>query len=263
MKKIDIQFLPLNGGRFISRGRGRHPTRKIDSDELIYVIHGKLDVFEEQQIFSVKSGEWLILRKGRKHGGLNDYGNDLSYFWIHFVDENGFLANFPSKGAAVHEDELSSYFHLLINEQQLEDTDIESQKLLMLLIFRELQRSKKLDNKSISVTPLAEAAHQIIKLRYTETLNVEIISSELKCNAEYLGRIYRFYYGKSIIQEINDLRIDYAARLLSNSSDSIKEIVFRSGFNDPAYFRRQFVRHYALTPAKFRKKYRYGNINSN
>ena len=98
MKKIDMQILPLNGGRFISRGRGKHPIRRIDSDELIYVLHGKLEIFEDKQIFAVNAGEWLILKRGRRHGGLSDFGKDLSFFWVHFIDENNFLSD---SGASV------------------------------------------------------------------------------------------------------------------------------------------------------------------
>lgn len=263
MKKHDIQLLPLNGGRFISRGSGKHSTRRIDSDELIYVIRGKLDIFEEKQIFSVHAGEWLILRKGRRHGGLSNYGKELSFFWVHFIDENNFLDSFQQHGRVLHGEELSGFFQSFIRESQFEDTDMETQKLLMLLIFRELQRSHHISAKVNTVTPLAEAAHQIIRLRYAENLNMELICKELKCNSEYLGRIYKFHYGESIIRSINNLRIEYAARLLIETTDSVKEILFRSGFNDPAYFRRQFVRKYAVTPLQFRRRYNRGHINSN
>ena len=73
-----------NGGRFISRGRGQHPTRRIDSDELIYVLRGELAIFEEKQSFRVAAGEWLFLRRGRRHGGLALYPRNLSFFWLHF-----------------------------------------------------------------------------------------------------------------------------------------------------------------------------------
>ena len=262
MQKIDIQLIPLNGGRFISMGRGTHPIRKIDSDELIYVIYGQLDIFEEKQLFSIHAGEWIILKKKRRHGGLSDYSQDLSYFWVHFIDENGFLEHIPQTGKVGHEEELTNYLQLLINEQKFENSDLESQRLLMLLIFRELQRSKEFKNKIGNSSPLAESAHSLIKLRYTEALTVELISHELKCNAEYLGRIYKFHYGKSVIREINDLRIAYAARLLRTTNLSIKEIIFRCGFNTPIYFRRCFIRTYAVTPVKFRRQYISGHVNS-
>jgi len=74
-----------NGGRFLSRGQGRHPTRRIDSDELIYVLKGELSMFEDDRSFRVTAGEWLILRRGRKHGGLAIYPRNLLFsgciFW--------------------------------------------------------------------------------------------------------------------------------------------------------------------------------------
>ena len=43
----------LNAGRFISRGKGRHATRVIDSYELILVIAGTLRMFEEESEFAL------------------------------------------------------------------------------------------------------------------------------------------------------------------------------------------------------------------
>ncbi|HBP06964.1 MAG TPA: AraC family transcriptional regulator, partial [Lentisphaeria bacterium] len=51
----------LNAGRFVSRGRGRHGTRVIDSYELIYVDAGKLEMFEAGRTFRLSAGEWLLL----------------------------------------------------------------------------------------------------------------------------------------------------------------------------------------------------------
>ena len=59
MLKTDFHF--INGGKFISRGSGRHTTRTLDSMELIYVIGGTLDMFEEDVEFHLKTGDFLYL----------------------------------------------------------------------------------------------------------------------------------------------------------------------------------------------------------
>ena len=74
----------LNGGLFVSRGKGTHPTRVIDSHELIFVRSGILELFEEERRFRLGPGEALVLWPGRRHGGAAPYPPDLSFFWIHF-----------------------------------------------------------------------------------------------------------------------------------------------------------------------------------
>ena len=75
----------ISAGRFISRGKGRHITRVIDSYELILVVSGVLEMFEESRRFRVAAGEYLVLSPGRRHGGIGAYGADLSFFWCHFL----------------------------------------------------------------------------------------------------------------------------------------------------------------------------------
>ncbi|MGP0806328.1 AraC family transcriptional regulator, partial [Escherichia coli] len=42
-----------NGGLFISRGVGRHPARRLESWEIIFVEKGRLAIQEEERIFLV------------------------------------------------------------------------------------------------------------------------------------------------------------------------------------------------------------------
>ena len=58
-----------NAGLFVSRGGATHPTRVIDSHELILVKEGCLDMWEKDQSFHVEAGQSLHLWPGRRHGG--------------------------------------------------------------------------------------------------------------------------------------------------------------------------------------------------
>ena len=262
MEKFSFQGTTLNGGRFFSRGRGRHPERRIDSDELIYVVSGELAIYEERNDFQLRSGEWVILRRGRLHGGLKEYPPDLSFFWLHFVGDDDFLDRLPQHGRAVRPERLADYCQNFIAEQQEKESDAESLFLLFSLIMRELQRSEDVTLQQGSLSPLALAAQKIIRLRYVEMLTTELLAAELHCNTEYLGRVYRLNFGETISETINRSRVEYAAKLLSSTDLSIKEILQQCGFNDPAYFRRRFVRHYAMTPGKFRLLCTAGKVNS-
>ena len=67
---IYVATLPVkarNGGFFISRGKGEHPDRVIDSHELIFVTKGVLSIIEGNHRFDIKEGESLILWPHRRH----------------------------------------------------------------------------------------------------------------------------------------------------------------------------------------------------
>lgn len=249
-----------NGGRFISRGRGQHPTRRIDSDELIYVLRGELAIFEEKQSFRVAAGEWLFLRRGRRHGGLALYPRNLSFFWLHFRALDDWLDEIPQQGAAENPAALAAYAQNFLNEQSRIEPDPRILDLLFQLIVCEIRRRGAAP--AGRVTPLAEAARQHLALHYAEPLTLDRTAAVLRCSAEYLGRLYRHTYGETFLAALNRRRIEAAAARLAEGGLSIKETAARCGFNDLAYFRRQFRRFYNLTPGAFRRLHAGGHRNT-
>lgn len=52
---------------------------------------------------------------------------------------------------------------------------------------------------------------------------------------------------------LNEVRISYACRLLSNSNYSVTEVCFESGFNELSYFTRQFKKIMKISPQQYQK----------
>lgn len=86
---LDLPIRVQNGGLFISRGIGVHPSRKLSSWELIFVEKGTLAIREDDTSFSVSEGEILLLQPQRSHRGLETFPLDLKFYWLHF-DINAF-----------------------------------------------------------------------------------------------------------------------------------------------------------------------------
>jgi AraC-like DNA-binding protein len=61
--------------------------------------------------------------------------------------------------------------------------------------------------------------------------------------------------GKSYIEYFNDLRLGVATRALIDSTKTISEISFESGFNNLSNFNRIFKKRKGLTPNEFRENY--------
>lgn len=70
------------------------------------------------------------------------------------------------------------------------------------------------------------------------------------------SRFFKVRTGKSISDYIIDVRLGYAARKLADSSMSIVEICYISGFNNISYFNRLFKRKKGYTPSEFRNNYK-------
>lgn len=245
----------FNGGRFISRGRGRHPERVLESDELIVVLQGELAMHEDGEARIVGPGGWLLLRHGHRHGGLAPYPKNLSFFWLHFRFRASLPEGIPLTGTVRAHSSLAEYARLFLNEQNRIHPDGFVLDLLFRLIFRELRLSAgPCGDPAVSGPPLYEAARRLIRLRCSEHLTPREAAVALQCNADYLGRLWKLRTGETLSASINRLRIEKAAVMLRETPGSIKETAALCGFEDPAYFRRLFRRFYHMTPGEFRRR---------
>lgn len=80
------------------------------------------------------------------------------------------------------------------------------------------------------------------------------IAEDLFISKSYLQKIYKSYFGKSIIEELIQFRLDKAKELLTGSDLSVTEIASRCGYSSYNYFVRQFKDIEGVSPSEFREK---------
>lgn len=66
--------------------------------------------------------------------------------------------------------------------------------------------------------------------------------------------------GHTPIAYVQRIRVEHAKRMLETSSESIEEISWAVGYEDPASFRRLFKRLTGLTPGAYRQRFRIPDI---
>ena len=71
-----------------------------------------------------------------------------------------------------------------------------------------------------------------------------------------LKRRFKAATGSSLIERVQDLRVERAKRLLESSELPIEEISAEAGYEDASFFRRLFRRRTGLAPADFRRMFR-------
>lgn len=71
-----------------------------------------------------------------------------------------------------------------------------------------------------------------------------------------LKRRFKNATGSSLIEYIQNLRVEESRRILETGNMPIDEISVSVGYEDPAFFRRLFKRSTGLTPARYRKMFK-------
>ena len=71
-----------------------------------------------------------------------------------------------------------------------------------------------------------------------------------------LKRRFKAATGATLIEHVQNLRIEEAKRLLENESTGADEIAALVGYDNPAFFRRLFKRTTGLTTTQYRRMFR-------
>jgi len=260
-----------NAGLFISRGVGRHPDRVIESYEIIHVVRGTLRLSEEGRDYAVSAGEYLILVPGVRHFAREDYPSGLEFYWIHFrrvgaEEQAGRSRNgleVPRYGRVSDSERLEELFRWFLDaqeQQELEPKVANTLCLMMLLVIDHRPRRGSAEDESVPV--LARQAKRFLSRSFQEDVTTSLVARKLRCNPDYLGRLYKQSFGASIIDDLHAMRIRLAKTMLLDEDLNVDEVATRCGYRDTTYFRRMFRRHVGIAPRNFRSLYSHMHINT-
>lgn len=92
-----------------------------------------------------------------------------------------------------------------------------------------------------------------LKNNFREGINLSETARHVGLSATYFSRLFHELTGKTFQSHLSSLRLDYAAGLLINSTLSVTEICYSSGYNSFSHFLRAFKEKYSLSPGKYRQ----------
>ena len=103
-------------------------------------------------------------------------------------------------------------------------------------------------NKLSIINPAVKFIHD----NYTKQLiSIEELAKICKITPEYFRKIFKYFFGTSPINYVNNLKIQHAKELLSSGEYSVTEAAFNSGFPDTSYFSRIFKKVTGKSPSKY------------
>ncbi|MDX8337760.1 two-component regulator propeller domain-containing protein [Draconibacterium sp. IB214405] len=98
-------------------------------------------------------------------------------------------------------------------------------------------------------------AYQILEKNYSEPdFSVEQFAREMFVSRSLLYKKIKALTDLNITDFINSYKLKKSVELIKSSDQSISEIAFKTGFNDPKYFSRIFKKFYGISPRDYLKK---------
>jgi LacI family transcriptional regulator len=96
------------------------------------------------------------------------------------------------------------------------------------------------------------AALEIIHKNQGRDVSVESLVEELAVSRRSLEKRFRALLGRSILEEVQLAKLNYAKRLLQETPYSVARVAKQSGFGTTGYFIQFFQRRIGKTPGKYR-----------
>jgi transcriptional regulator GlxA family with amidase domain len=105
-------------------------------------------------------------------------------------------------------------------------------------------------NKRISMI------HEFLMNNYREDVDLEKLANVVNMAKGSLCRFFKINMGMTVIDYLNQIKVDFACKLLMDADLSIMEVAFDSGFNNISHFNKQFRKIMGLSPSEYRKRFK-------
>lgn len=143
---------------------------------------------------------------------------------------------------------LSDYYINLVDKANSRN-EIQELEYKMLKDFIRILKSYK----EYIYNPLINRVIYYIKKNIENRLTLREIASYVNVHPNYLSSAFKKEVGKTLIQYINENKIEAIKQCLSSSSQSVNEVSYTFNFSNVTYFCRFFKKYTGLTPMDYRK----------
>ena len=194
---------------------------------------------------------------------LSGTHNQDRFYLLPFVERSGDfsgLISLPHTLAIQIEDKTA----LLKKELSLQDSDswpCRSRSYLFEILFYSTQAfkySEKAPQRISGAFTGNDTSSKIVHYlssAYHEKITISDLCSKFGLNRTTLSKMFLKKTGRTVISYLNSIRISVACIMIRDTALPIEEICYRSGFNDPAHFRKVFTKETGFSPGDYRKKY--------
>lgn len=244
-----------------------HPNRVMHEFDLLYVLQGSWEIYEDETIFSLNAGDLLILEPRKHHYSKKKSSEELKLMYIHFSPQKGDLRPVGSSLP------IPRFLHLDFNpEIENEIKDIIKLDAVQNLKNRDLVLSAKLENLLLDLTVFAdehssdmastEKKHPEIQQLLTlfsenpdRFYSQEELAKLLHISSRTLSTHFKEVTGSTPHAYQVDYKLSLIHDLLKNTPyRTLHDIAVSYGFYDEFQMSKLFKNKYRLSPGECRKR---------
>jgi len=230
-----------------------HPDRIMPCHDFLYIIDGKWEIIEEENVYYLHSDDLLILEAGKHHYGVRPCSPNNRHMYIHAIGmgkNTEDLREFQSLVHCRNNTKVKQLFEEIISVLWSEE-DLKMQRLQMLfgLFLCEIHKQQSNEHKSnINIVEQAVSIMQVAPQRFFAS--GEMATRLFVCE-KTLNNLFRKEYGKTFYSYQMDRKLEMVRQYLILHRDSrLDEAARNFGFYDEFHLGKAYKKKYGISPKK-------------
>jgi AraC-like DNA-binding protein len=260
---------------FISAGSRNIKYHRHNHIELLYLIDGNSTALIQQETFSLKASDFLIVHSGEGHSFIMD---NCRFLVIQFMPsvinpdyaslyENKYLLPFLQKQSSYPkhitlsgENKIVEMFTEILGDFNTKKPGYELNikgnlyKIFAWLINNEYIVLPAVQGVDVTDIDNIAVLLQFVKNHYGEKITDDTASQITYMSYHHFCRVFKKVTGKTFVEYLNFVRLYEAEKLLVYTDTKITDIALAVGFSNTAYFSRVFKEKMGITPLVYRKQ---------
>ena len=241
----EIKFLRYN---FIKKDQtGFLPPRNIPYMDLTYLLSGTMEYYYNDERILLQKGDAIIFPPGAKRQRTFKKG-DVFYASFNILFPDDFTS--PLSGHLPKSVTRNTLFFLEMFQKEFHSvSEVRYDQCVALFSFL---YNQLLETHALQQNPHIMKAKQFIEDHIAEKITLEQLSAHIYLTPQYLSALFRAETGQTIIEYINQRRVDLAKNLMVVYDFPLSEIAVRAGYTDYPTFSRIFKRIVGISPCQYK-----------
>lgn len=242
--------------------RDKHWHRSV---EIFAVFEGELTFFVNEKKYPLKPDEFMLVNSNEIHSIAAPEKNftivlqiPLATFEKYYTDER-FI--YFSHSARLQDETvmqlIGDIYHTYAGKKCGYELKVQSQfyMLIYLLVtkYRKTDVSPELVRRNKRLDKLSVIA-AYMKDNYAKELSLENVAKTFGYSPAYLSRMFQKYAKTNYKTYLDNVRLEYAYKDLTNMDVPIGEIAINNGFANSKAFAKVFKDRYGILPSEFRRQ---------
>ena len=286
MKQLDIELVRYEKLKHIKFlvNRIQHRQEHIHNEfELFLVLRGEGVAKIKSHTYDIKEGDIYLINSGEVHSYARNPANDIldskkdtaPLFLFAQISNHCLREYFPQIRTTVFnscnlrdylsEDEVKEVTNLLVSSAKAYFLE---ENLYPLKVLGNISKVIMRCYQKVPYEIISEAQKNNLKQK---NLRIERIISYIDANFEtqirlqdlaeqenlsptHFSHLFTSLFGVTFQDYVNIKRMEQCIRLIHNKEKTLLEISYESGFSDPKYMNRMFIKHFGYTPKEYRRR---------